>query len=50
MTQLHRLGSANLTQPPINKPGAQCIYQRDGVMQMNINQGTFPNSLGGGAQ
>lgn len=51
-TQLHRLGSANLTELPINKPVCPVHNnQRDGVMQMNINQGKtnyFPNSLGGG--
>jgi catalase len=51
-TQLHRLGSANFAEIPINK--AVCPVhnnQRDGVMQMNINLGKtnyLPNSLGGG--
>ncbi|MBW4669837.1 MAG: catalase [Cyanomargarita calcarea GSE-NOS-MK-12-04C] len=51
-TQVYRLGSANFAEIPINK--AVCPVhnnQRDGVMQVNINQGKtnyLPNSIGGG--
>ena len=51
-TQMHRLGSANHSELPINR--AVCPVhnnQRDGVMQMNIPTSRvnyFPNSLGGG--
>ncbi|MEH2069459.1 MAG: catalase [Nostoc sp.] len=51
-TQVHRLGSANYTDLPINRP--VCPFhnnQRDGVMQYNIPTSKvnyFPNSLGNG--
>jgi len=51
-TQMHRLGSANSTNLPINRP--VCPFhnnQRDGVMQYNIPTSKvnyYPNSLGGG--
>ncbi|WP_017654320.1 catalase [Fortiea contorta] len=51
-TQLHRLGSPNFTQIPINKP--LCPFhnnQRDGRMQTEIHTSRvnyYPNSLGGG--
>ncbi|MDF5721185.1 MAG: catalase [Rhizonema sp. PD37] len=51
-TQVHRLGSANYTDLPINRP--VCPFhnnQRDGVMQYNIpttKVNYFPNSLGNG--
>ena len=51
-TQMHRLGSANHSELPINR--AVCPVhnnQRDGVMQMNIPTSRVnysPNSLGGG--
>lgn len=51
-TQIHRLGSANFEELPINR--AVCPvhnHERDGIMQMKINKGRtnyFPNSLGGG--
>ncbi|MEH2120736.1 catalase [Nostoc sp.] len=51
-TQVHRLGSANYTNLPINRP--VCPFdnnQRDGVMQYNIPTSKvnyFPNSLGNG--
>ncbi|PSB02405.1 catalase [Merismopedia glauca] len=51
-TQLHRLGSPNFTELPINK--SLCPFhnnQRDGRMQMRIPTSTvnyYPNSLGGG--
>ncbi|MEH2273563.1 MAG: catalase [Nostoc sp.] len=51
-TQVHRLGSANYTDLPINRP--VCPFhnnQRDGVMQYNIPTSKvnyYPNSLGNG--
>ncbi|MEH1869509.1 MAG: catalase [Nostoc sp.] len=51
-TQLHRLGSPNFTELPINK--SLCPFhnnQRDGRMQMQIPTSRvnyYPNSLGGG--
>jgi catalase len=51
-TQLHRLGSPNFTELPINK--SLCPFhnnQRDGRMQMRIPTSRvnyYPNSLGGG--
>ncbi|WP_298912030.1 catalase [uncultured Nostoc sp.] len=51
-TQVHRLGSANYTNLPINRP--VCPFdnnQRDGVMQYNIPTSKvnyYPNSLGNG--
>ena len=51
-TQVHRLGSANYTDLPINRP--VCPFhnnQRDGVMQYNIpttKVNYYPNSLGNG--
>lgn len=51
-TQMHRLGSANLNQIPINRPVCPVHNnQRDGVMPMNIEtsrQNYYPNSLAGG--
>jgi len=51
-TQMHRLGSANFTELPINRPVCPVHNnQRDGVMQTNIYTSKvnyFPNSLGGG--
>ena len=51
-TQMHRLGSANHSELPINRPLSPVDNnQRDGVMQMKIPQSRtnyFPNSLGGG--
>ena len=51
-TQMHRLGSANHSELPINRPLSPVDNnQRDGVMQMKIPQNRtnyFPNSLGGG--
>ena len=50
-TQMHRLGSANFANLPINRP--VCPFhnnQRDGVMQHNIPTSKvnyYPNSLGG---
>ncbi len=51
-THLHRLGTANFTQLPINKP-LQTAYnnQRDGLMQTQIHRGQAaysPNTLGSG--
>lgn len=51
-TQLHRLGSPNFAQLPINRP--VCPFhnnQQDGRMQMEVKTSRvnyFPNSLGGG--
>ena len=51
-TQMHRLGSPNHSELPINRPLSPVDNnQRDGVMQMKIPQSRtnyFPNSLGGG--
>ncbi len=51
-TQMHRLGSPNLNQLPINRPVCPVHNnQRDGVMPMNIEtsrQNYYPNSLSGG--
>lgn len=51
-TQMHRLGSPNLNQLPINSPVCPVHNnQRDGVMPMRIEtsrQNYYPNSLGGG--
>jgi catalase len=51
-TQMHRLGSANFTELPINRPVCPVHNnQRDGVMQTNIYTSKVnyhPNSLGGG--
>lgn len=51
-TQMHRLGTANFAQLPINKPIGQAYNNhRDGLMQTNIHIGQVhysPNSLGGG--
>ncbi len=51
-TQMHRLGSANFTELPINRPVCPVSNnQRDGVMQTNIYTSKVnyaPNSLGGG--
>jgi catalase len=51
-TQMHRLGSANHTDLPINRPVCPVSNnQRDGVMQTNIHTSKVnysPNSLGGG--
>jgi len=51
-TQMHRLGSANHGELPINRPICPVNNnQRDGVMQMKIPQSRTnysPNSLGGG--
>ncbi len=51
-TQLHRLGSANFPELPINRPVCPVHNnQRDAVMQMKVPQGKtnyFPNSIGGG--
>ena len=52
-TQMHRLGSANFANLPINRP--VCPFhnnQRDGVMQYNIptpKVNYYPNSLGDGS-
>ncbi len=51
-THLHRLGSPNFTQLPINRP-LQTAYNnhRDGQSQHNVHKGQVaysPNSLGGG--
>ena len=51
-TQMHRLGSTNFTDLPINRPVCPVSNnQRDGVMQTNIYTSKVnysPNSLGGG--
>ena len=51
-TQMHRLGSANFTELPINRPVCPVSNnQRDGFMQTNIYTSKVnysPNSLGGG--
>lgn len=51
-TQMHRLGSANFTELPINRPVCPVHNnQRDGFMQTNIYTSKVnysPNSLGGG--
>ena len=51
-TQMHRLGSANFTDLPINRPvGPVNNNQRDGVMQTHVYTSKVnyaPNSLGGG--
>lgn len=51
-TQMHRLGSPNFTELPINRPVCPVHNnQRDGVMQSNVYTSKVnysPNSLGGG--